>query len=285
MPLDLPAVDAADLPEIQAILADRLADPAASYAPHPGDLAWWFYHQDPRHPPLESFVMGDACAVIDRHDGELDVFHRPGADPAPALERGLETIGEQAVVGWVSPRDADLTGLVGARGFVPDEERDVEFARPVEPMNRRAMPGIEIRPLRGEEEAPARRAASHAAFGSTMDPEAHLARYLRFMRSPAYSAERDLVAVTADGSIASFLIWWPDAMSGIAQLEPVGTHPAYQGRGLATAVFARALADMRAAGMHTVRVATPSSRVGAVAYYESVGFSRIDELVWWRAGA
>ena len=67
------------------------------------------------------------------------------------------------------------------------------------------------------------------------------------------------VAVTADGSIASFLIWWPDAMSGIAQLEPVGTHPAYQGRGLATAVFARALADMRAAGMHTVRGATPSS--------------------------
>jgi GNAT superfamily N-acetyltransferase len=282
MTIELPAVDASDLPAIQSILGDRLLEPAVPYAPHPGDLAWWLYHQDPRRAPLEILVAGGTFAVVDRSTPEVDVFGRGESDRVPILLGALDRIGGPAKVGFVSARDTELEAWLAANGYVPDDD-DVSaaFIRPVAALDRTAPNGFEIRPLRGEEEAFSRRAASHAAFESTMDTAAHHARYLRFMRSPAYSAERDLVAVDADGMIVSFLVWWPDETSGVAQLEPVGTHPAYAGRGLGGAVFAFALDRMIEAGMHTVRVATDLKRTGAVAFYERLGFRRSEVIRWW----
>jgi ribosomal protein S18 acetylase RimI-like enzyme len=111
----------------------------------------------------------------------------------------------------------------------------------------------------------------------------HLERYLRFMRSPRYEAERDLVAVSPDGRVGSFMIWWGDP-SGVAQIEPFGTHPDFQRQGIGKSLMYFGLRRMRDAGYHKVRVLTDEPRE-ATAFYEGVGFSDVGRLRWWKPGA
>jgi ribosomal protein S18 acetylase RimI-like enzyme len=112
-----------------------------------------------------------------------------------------------------------------------------------------------------------------------MDPSMHVDRYLGFMRSPIYDPERDLVAVAPDGTIVSFMVWWPD-VSGIAQIEPFGTHPDFHRRGVGRALIHYGLTRMRAGGMRLARVCTDDDRL-ATAFYESVGFDDVGRLRWW----
>jgi GNAT superfamily N-acetyltransferase len=99
------------------------------------------------------------------------------------------------------------------------------------------------------------------------------------MRSPVNDRERDLVAVAPDGRVAAFMVWWSDP-SGIAQIEPFGTHPDFHRQGVGRALLKFGLARMQAAGMRTVRVCTEESREAAVAFYGSAGFEQGPRLGW-----
>jgi ribosomal protein S18 acetylase RimI-like enzyme len=112
-----------------------------------------------------------------------------------------------------------------------------------------------------------------------MPEEMHLQRYLDFMRSSSYVPDRDLVAVAEDGTIASFMVWWADD-SGIAQIEPLGTHPDYQRLGLGRALLYHGLCEMKDGGMLTARVCTDDDRP-ATHFYEAVGFEDVGRLRWW----
>ena len=260
------------------ILSNHLGD-RDRYTIHPGDLSWWLYHHDRRLGAPEARIGDDAIAVLEGHDGEVDVF---GGDARIDL---LDAVRDEAhaSVGWGSESDRSMIRALEQRRLEPTDDADIAFDRGLEPLGAPLPDGYVVRCLAGEEEAWSRRAASHAAFASTQDPADHLQRYLSFMRSPVYERERDLVAVTPDGTVASFLIWWEDEATGIAQLEPVGTHPDHQRRGLGAAVFEHALGGMRSAGMRRVRVETGEARTGAVAFYERLGFTRFDRLRWWKA--
>lgn len=273
-----------DMDLVQGILSDGLADPGDRYYIHPGDFAWWIHHDDPRHPDhFSTWVQGDLGFVtIDSMDPcEINVFTRSGIDRMPLVRWAQRRLGNEGDVGWVSDVDTELTRALERDGY-----RAVYSYRsyrwdltggiptPVIP------PGWCLRPVAGEDEANTRRAASHAAFESTMPSAMHLERYLRFMRSPAYVPDRDLVAVSPEGRIASFMIWWGDD-SGLVQIEPFGTHPDFQRQGIGRALIYHGLARMKAAGMHTARVVTDESRDGP-AFYESVGFSDGATLRWWR---
>lgn len=268
-----------DLVAMQGILSRHLTA-ADRYTIHPGDLAWWVHHADPRRTPSEYVRGDDAIAVLDPDGAEIDLF---GGDGRIALLDHWGTA--PRTVGWVSAVDTPLHAALTERGLVAQTEGMITFTRDLESLDAPVAAGYTVRHLAGEHEADSRRAASHAAFGSTMDPAAHLDRYLRFMRSPVYDRTRDVVAVAPDGEIAAFLIWWPDEATGIAQLEPVGTHPAHQRRGLGAAVLDRALDDMRSAGMRTLRVCTDTWRPDALAFYDGVGFVRADRLSWWSPAA
>lgn len=104
----------------------------------------------------------------------------------------------------------------------------------------------------------------------------HLQRYLDFMRSPVYVAERDLVAVSPAGDVAAFMVWWADP-SGVAQIEPFGTHPDFHRQGIGRALIYHGLAEMKAAGMNTARVVTDA----AAGFYRGVGFEEAGSLRWW----
>ena len=120
---------------------------------------------------------------------------------------------------------------------------------------------------------------------STLEPAAHRARYLGFMRSPAYVLEHDMVAVARDGTIASFTIYWPDAELSLAQFEPVGTHPDFQRRGLAPAVIHESLARLARAGIRRARVLTGGANEAAKRTYLAIGFELVDQVGAFRAPA
>ena len=280
-PLDPPEVPG--LGRMLAILSEGLTAPGGRYFPHPGDLLWWLYHQDPRLRPLETRVEGDAFAVLSETD--VAVFARPGAARGPLLRRCVARAGSGLEVGWVSCDDEEAGSLLREMGMGPSPrtEGGACYTRPVALEEWPTPARFVVRPLAGEHEAWARREASHAAFASTMDPGEHHARYLRFMRSPAYGRARDLVAVTPEGRVAAFMVWWPDSHSRIAQLEPVGTHPDYQRRGLGRALLGAGMRDMARSGMTAVRVGTDDDRPGAIAFYKALGLRRTMAFRWWSA--
>jgi ribosomal protein S18 acetylase RimI-like enzyme len=273
----------ADLPRLQAIASSALGAGGPRYTVHPGDLAWWVHHQDPRLAASESYWLWEDRGFVVLGEDEINAFARPGEDVIPLVEWGEERLGGGASVAWVARADRELTGHLSEAGYeVAWSMLGFERSLTTEAMAGPTAPtGWELRPLRGEEEADNRRRASFRAFESTMDPEQHLQRYLRFMRSPVYEAERDLVAVSPEGRIASFLVWWADP-SGIAQIEPLGTDPDFQRQGAAAALVEYAAVRMAAAGMHTVRVCTQESRTAASRFYPAAGFNEVDRLDWWR---
>jgi predicted N-acetyltransferase YhbS len=274
-----------DLDQPRAFLSTLVAT-QDRYIIHPGDLSWWVHHHDQRRPRFETWMLDDdALIVIDppgpESSAEISLFARPGVAVGDLVDWAQGRVGGVARVGWVADTDDEMNGYLRAGGY-----RQVSgfrsyrwdlTARPIpEPT---LEPGWVLRHVAGEAEADARRDASHAAFESTMDPAEHLDRYLAFMRSPVYVPDNDLVAVTPDGVIASFMIWWPDR-SGMAQIEPFGTHPRLARRGVGRALIHHGLGVMKAAGMSICRVVTDDYRP-ATAFYESVGFEDVGALRWW----
>lgn len=274
-----------DLGLIQDILSEGLSSDSDRYYVHPGDVSWWIHHDDPRHVDhFSMWIQGDsAFVVVDVLDPpEISVFARPGVDRIPLIEwsqRRLDSAGE---VGWVSDSDRELVEALRSGGYRPVYSYrcyhwDLSGRLPAPELPK----GWEIRAVSGEAEADNRLAAAHAAFQSTMSSEMHLQRYLDFMRSPMYVPERDLVAVAPDGTFAAFMIWWADERSGIAEIEPFGTHPRFQRQGIGRALLHHGLGEMRKAGALLARVCTEHGS-SANQFYQACGFGNARPLRWWK---
>jgi len=138
--------------------------------------------------------------------------------------------------------------------------------------------GCSVRSCRGLEEVEARARAQYGAFASTAPFDRYVERFARFMRSPAYAPERDVVAAAPDGRIAAFCITWTDPRNRIGLFEPVGTHPDFQRKGLGKAVMCEALQRLKAAGMQHAVLCTGEDNPAAVRLYESVGFRVVDRI-------
>jgi ribosomal protein S18 acetylase RimI-like enzyme len=273
-----------DLHFIQSILSAGLSAETDRYYIHPGDFAWWTYHDDPRFPDHDStWIQDDSGFVtIDAlSPSEINVFTLPGVDRMPLIRWSQRRLGDAGEVGWVADDDAELVDALHADGYEPAHTNRSYSWDLTGDLPEPAIPtGWRFRALAGESEANPRRAASHAAFESDMPSAVHLQRYIDFMRSPAYVPERDLVAVDPSGRIVAFMVWWADE-SGVAQIEPFGTHPDFQRQGVGRALIHHGLAEMKAAGIHTCRVITDEQRE-ATAFYEGVGFSDVGRVRWWR---
>lgn len=278
-------VGPAQLGAMQEVLAAGIASAGPAYHIHPGDLAWWIFHDDPRYPGHLEFWLapGEGVLVLDLRTDEINAFATPGNSVIPLIEFAQERLGGHGQVGWVSEDDDTLVSYLGSHGYekVATDRSYRWDLRALAPPRIEIPPRWEVRHMRGEEEADLRRQASHAAFESTMDPALHMQRYLDFMRSPVYDLERDLVVVAPDGRIAAFMVWWADP-SGIAQIEPFGTHPDFQRRGFGRLLLHFGLVRMSQAGMHTVRVCTQDFRP-ATGFYTAAGFTDVGGLHWWEA--
>jgi ribosomal protein S18 acetylase RimI-like enzyme len=269
------------------VLRELLAQGRAPYTPHPGDWDWWTFHADPRD-RTEQLIGPHALAsasinAVSMDDAEADAFGLPAEE---AIELGRTMLpGIRFTMSHVSVADHARVAALAAAGFELEGTPSTLFERSTAGVSPGSVYGFEIRPLQGEHEHAARADAARLAFASTLDPEAHRARYLRFMRSPAYVLEHDLVAVAPDGIIASFAIYWQDDELSLAQFEPVGTHPDFQRRGLARAVLQEGLARLAAAGVRRARVMTGGTNERAQRLYRAVGFEPVDAVGTYRAPA
>jgi GNAT superfamily N-acetyltransferase len=264
-----------------AVMRAAYRRPDTGYTPHPGEWDWWLFHRDPARPDAVRLIGDDLLVHFEPHTGELSAF---GATPAQ-LGEALATLDLPVTnIAWVSDRDDARHAVLAASGFGDPREPGPISVRPARGgiADLRPLPdGFTIRPLAGEHEAASRSAAARRSFQTKMEPAAHVARYLAFMRSPAYVGARDLVAIAPDGRVASFAVYWVDDELSLAQFEPVGTDPDFTRLGLGRAVIAAALDRIAAEGIEQVRVTTTDDRAPAVALDASCGFDRVDTVWWW----
>jgi len=103
--------------------------------------------------------------------------------------------------------------------------------------------------------------------------------YARLMRLPGYHRDLDIVAVTPDGVIASYVNGWIDPLNRIGDFGPVGALPAYRRRELTRAVLLECMRRMKAYGMDRVCVSTTVSNTPARCLYESIGFRIVNRYL------
>ena len=268
------------------VLSEGLQSRSRRYYIHPGDFSWWMHHGDPRYGDHYTTWIweGKGFADLDsRAPGEINVFTLPDVDRDPLLDWCHRWLGAAPEVAWIDDGD-DLAAKLKSEGATSEfGYSSFEWDLTDEIPSPELSQGWTLRHVEGEHEAVERRRASHAAFQSTMDEGQHIERYLRFMRSPVYEAERDLIAVDPEGRVGAFMIWWPDD-SGIAQVEPFGTDPEFQRLGLGRALLRHGARQARDEGMVTLRVCTTAD-TPAAKFYGRSGFKEVGKLRWWRIGS
>lgn len=143
--------------------------------------------------------------------------------------------------------------------------------------------GFLIRTVVGESEAEALAALHRAAFGT-----AHMTaeKRLVWMRAPHYDPALDLVAAAPSGEIAAYCFGRldPDEMArtgrAVGWLDPLATHPRYQGRGLARALLLHGLQLLRARGMDYTALGTSNDNFGMQRAAFAAGFCIESKRAW-----
>lgn len=291
--------DLSDLQLVDDILIAGRQAANGTYYVHVGDIRWWLFYRLPGKelwPYLylwedeQDRVVG--WTLLSPDAAAFDVFVRPELIGCPEMEAAyawsaakvediLRSDGKETIYKlWNFAGDTITGGILRRLGYLPGEE-DVYFVqdlRQPQPATE-PPPGYIVRPCLGEAEVAARARAQYGAFGNQMDFETYVERFRRFMNSPGYDPQRDMVVAAPEGRIAAFCIFWLDPINKVALFEPVGTHPDFQKLGLGKAVLRAALLRQQQMGMQTAIVCTPSENWPAVRLYEACGFTIQDHLV------
>jgi len=297
-----PYASEADLLQMQEFLMESRAVSGDWRFPHVGELTWDFFMVACHlHPAGHIRLWHDAA-------GRLSAYAMLGEDPsfscwvAPEHEwAGVEA----EALSWAEERLAELRrqdprGWGGrlAAGARRDDERRIaflekrgfryvgEFAevnmlrRLDGPLPEAPLPaGCRVRGMEEVGRVTGRARAQREVWQPWTVGRVGDEDYAAFMRLPGYRPELDVVAVLADGVVASYANCWVDASNRIGDFGPVGTRPAYRRRGLARAVLVEGLRQMRAAGMDRACVSTGVSNTVARRLYESVGFRVVNEFL------
>jgi mycothiol synthase len=283
----------------QLLTAGRKAANGTFYI-HTGDLSWWLYY-----PPLEGdfwehiYLWDDpdhagrllGWVLISPDWVGLDVYVQPelrGSDIATdmylwgeqqAMQVASKYEKQTIYVVWVGHDDEILVKHFSDRGFRL-RRGYVQLTRTLdEPIATPSLPeGMVLRSCNGEIEVAARAGAQYAAFGSSAPVERYQERFTRFMQSPVYHPELDLVAAVPGGQITAFCIVWLDPDNRIGHFEPVGTHPDFQRQGLGKAIMLAGLQKLKEAGMMSADVVTIEDNPAAIKLYENSGFRMVNRL-------
>ncbi|RIK33128.1 MAG: hypothetical protein DCC55_35540 [Chloroflexi bacterium] len=172
---------------------------------------------------------------------------------------------------FVAESQPEIAALAETHGFRREEPARVLLIReqPEPPSAPPLADGFTVRHLRGPDEAAAATALLAAAFDLTVVTERWRRRILE---QAAYRPELDVVVEAPTGALAAFCLCWrnPDGRTG--QIEPMGTHPAYQRLGLGRAALVEGLHRLHEQGVRTVYVGTSMANQRSLPLYQSVGF-------------
>ena len=289
--------DAADLRRMEEGLSRAYAFTSLRV----GDLAWLSREQSHRQLTLDIRLWEDASGELAAwtffRNGGFTAFLAPGmADDALVGEllgvidetaRSAVAAGDPAVpldtYGIDPTRSAEdralAAGLERAGFQVDDRAESGVTARSLEDLPPASVPGgYHLDWVRNRDLLLGRVEAHRLAFAPS---ELTAKRYERLQRAWSYRPELDRVVVTDAGEVVAFCTAWLDESNAAGLLEPVGTAPAHQRRGLGSAVCLDALVALRAAGARVAQVAYGSG--AGLATYRSIGFEPFgNELVFVR---
>jgi ribosomal protein S18 acetylase RimI-like enzyme len=289
-----PYRDARDLEAIRQVLVEGRRAGGTTHYVHVGDVAWWLFCLNQNQALAEHLFLWEepdsgaplGWALLSPNYEAFDVFAMPGgwaSGLTPSMWAWAEARmaalvqpngGQRVCTLWVGEHDAQLRGFLVELGFHQTEYCMIHTEQAlVDELEEPSLPaGFHVRGTRGPADAAARATASFAAFRSALLWDRYLQRYRRFMESPVYTPELDVMVEADDGRVAAFCVAWTDATNRVGLLEPVGVHPDFQRRGLGRAVVQEALRRLMARGMAWACVNFEPDNPAAKALYLGAGF-------------
>ena len=194
-----------------------------------------------------------------------------------SVAQAYAMLGEGTVATTALDSDTDRIAMLKRRGYVVNDRHSVCYARSLEtPIPASALPAG-MRARHATDADAEQRMDLHRDAWSVWGPSsATVEAYRRLRAAPVYDEELDIVVEAEDGKLVSYCIAWVDAENGVGTYEPVGTRPAYAGRGLAREAIYEGFRRLAARGVHTALVSTASINAPALRLYPSCGFEIVD---------
>ncbi|MEN6299517.1 MAG: GNAT family N-acetyltransferase, partial [Anaerolineaceae bacterium] len=102
------------------------------------------------------------------------------------------------------------------------------------------------------------------------------------MQTPGYDPALDLLVVDPIGRLAAFCVCTLDPNSEGKEgfTDPIGTHPAFRGKGLALALLLEGMRRLKTRGVQTVHLDTTADNPAMLAAARSAGF-RVEKTKFW----
>ena len=278
-----PAADVEDLSTAAALMSAAWQADAPHVAETPAAIEWWYTvtYPDPLADHLRLwFDDGRPVAWTWHEPPELECHVWTGdadtdAEVFGAIIQAVDAdAGDAELAAFAADDDPVAIDVLRGRGFEPAGRILTQWQAGVADgvPGPAVMPeGYRIRGLRGPDEFPARVDVHRAAF-----PTSRLTseKYGRLLTVPHYRLDDDLVVEASDGALAAFALTWYDPIGRVGELEPVGTHPDHQRRGLSRAIVTAGADRLFERGARTVQVYSDASEAPAEALYAAAGFRR-----------
>jgi ribosomal protein S18 acetylase RimI-like enzyme len=178
-------------------------------------------------------------------------------------------------------KDASLASTLEGHGYTRQNALEVYMQRSLDgAIDEPSLScGYIIRPLDAEKDILQRAGVQSDAFaGQPVPDQWAIENIQRFLRWYEGRDDVDLVAVSANGEIASFGVFVIDPGTSVGELDPVGTRASHQRKGLSKAVLLSGLQYMQSKAMTRAVVRTDVENAAAIRTYQSVGFHIIDHL-------
>ncbi|HEY6409326.1 MAG TPA: GNAT family N-acetyltransferase, partial [Ktedonobacteraceae bacterium] len=264
-----PFGDEKDLQTLKAFVSSMMKENMQRSYWHVGDLVWGIYQNtiyDPRkNVRLWENEQGDLLGFTwsNAHEIVLEVSpHLDSSEVHEVLEEMLawgEERQEASSTNGNTPSfcafedDLPLKNQFLRHGYQREESHMLHMRRDLKQRIPETMlpEGWVVRHVTGEAEFEQRVALHREVWHPS---KVTLEAYRRMRTVPGYTPELDLVAVSPDGTFASYCICWLDPVSKIGEFEPVGTRSAFREKGLGKAVMLEGLRRLRASGMQTAMV-------------------------------
>ena len=132
----------------------------------------------------------------------------------------------------------------------------------------------------------AERVACHRDAWSVWGPSSYSEEAHRWLRATQeFDETLDLVVEGPDGRFVSCCLVWADEANAAGHFEPVGTRPAFSGRGFGRAMLFEGMRRLGERGLRAAYVATAGHNARARVLYPSVGFEQFETELWYEKPA